>query len=499
MHRGERVVEKAFYVEASGLKRQVTFFEISHDEVMSQRVLTGEAALGSRLTVKSPSDGREFPLETVTVSISALPLEEEKRPGPPIDDWMLPAIVIPGLHNSGFFATCALNVWVHQAQFDSAWDLSGEQSVVGLRISFGSDKDPTPVQLMTENGHGRDCAVWARASQHEVTVDPGGAGGRKRRLRECRDRAIDDALRDQYVGTDHWSQVGAICHELAAGVAHIDDENERAIAIEKVRELLVSARQCFRGYDVSLYSRDKTAFLAQLEQADKDKCVNLATAYDTLWKHYRLADAVSKGQSADGPEKDDLRCSDTEIESVARDYVALKDIRSATLEHILMDSLMYSECRGTAQRLYSGVAVNGQLQGAPLVARSAWHVFKTQTRSRCWELTSEVVKLATTYAIARLITQDEPVGTWVVVSAFTLFRWFRRILLWRELTPHLRLKELHEQMNQANEILGRSDFNARDLRHFIHALTPLGCRFSPWVLHLLDRRIAYGGSGSALS
>ena len=457
-------------------------------EATSYRTLHGEACLSTPLSVKSPDDGREFRLETVTLTIAGL-APNEKCPGPPIESYLVPVSFLPSFHHSGLFATCEVNVWVQQADFDQAWEVSDETTTVTFLVYLGAGSDPTPLELVA--GARGETFVWARANLLTVTVEPEGAGhSAAKGLRERRERVVIDALRDHYTGLGHSSQVRDICRELAAGVARIEDENERAYATERVRDLLVCARQCFRGYSDSLHGSDKATFLAEMAKADKSKHAALASAYDTLWKHYRLVDAVSKGQSIAGPESDEIRCSDTEIEPVARMYAALNGIHSPTLESILIDALMYSECLGTAQRIHSGIEVNGQLLGAPLVPMSTWHIVKTQLPKTAWANAKEVAKLALTYVAARLITSGDPAATWVVFCAYTLFRWMRRMWFWRELMPHRKLAELLDQMCNANEFLARQDFNPRDLRRFIHTLTPSGCRFSPWVLNLLDRRIA---------
>ena len=187
---------------------------------------------------------------------------------------------------------------------------------------------------------------------------------------------------------NEYSQVRRIFGELAEGVAKVENFEERAEKAQAVIDLVSHARRVYREpvtgtgrpYDDNAYVLDKPEFLQFIAPLDAEQQKLLKERYDRLWSHYKLADAIQLGQEKAGPGKDGLRCFAEEIEPLVHDYLALGLPRSATLEWLLMDSLVYSECLGLAQLLHSTKSFFGQPMAVPLEPLSAGK----KARKECW-------------------------------------------------------------------------------------------------------------------
>jgi len=132
----------------------------------------------------------------------------------------------------------------------------------------------------------------------------------------------------------------------------------------------------------------------------------------------------------------------------------------------------------------------GQIVPAPLTTTSAWHTAREEFTQGIGNLVGECLKIGLTFGAAWLVTQENSTATWVIVTGMSVARWLRKALLWRELNPKVKLGETLSKMTWVSETFKRRDFNPTGVRQHIHALMQEGVSFSPWVLNLLDRRIA---------
>jgi len=390
---------------------------------------------------------------------------------------------------------------VAAADFEELWGMAGKPMALSILAgvagaSAGDSAAHSASLVMPVEQYGPRTKVVARRLEASLDVSLE-VEARRNEVLAARARDLQEAFSDYCFGERYGSQVKRIFDELSLGLAQVDDLEQREDQFRAVVGLLGDARRIYREelkgtgreYDDNAYLLSKAGFLEYIKQYDTAKQTLLKERYDGLWRHYKLTDAIQRGQAKGGPAQDGIRCFAEDIEPLAKDYLALGLPRSATLEWLLLDSLVYSECLGLAQLVNSPKSSFGSPVAMPLEPMSAGRSAGKGLLDWSMKAGVEVVTLAATYAVAHVLTQGDSTSTWVVVTGVSAARWVRSAMAAKVPTPQETMRTLLEKMVLVSESLQRLDFNPRNLRQHIHALTQEGVSFSPCVLNLLDRQI----------
>jgi hypothetical protein len=478
--------EHNFRLTALNLRRHEQWSTSSGIET---RTLTGEAAFEARINIRTlGAEDVALPAHVAQLRISAALPDEGRYRSPGGYEGRLFACQ----HDNLPVTQAEVSVWLPQDVFDELWAKVADGDLeIRLVASRGSAEDAASASPASEEGN--DATFVVSSIEHEAPTRTPAAW-----LEVRRGRQLEDALRQLYFRGSGGSQVGRICDELAAGLARIEDVSRRIEQLQVVIELVGEARTTFREplegpgekYYDNAYWLDKPKFESFIASFDEKRQAELKANYSQFWQHCTLTNAVRLGEQAAGPEKFGLRCRPDELEDVAHKYASLCDVHSPTLELALLDALVYSECLGFAQQVMSKTKLFGQIVPAPLTTTSAWHTAREEFTQGIGNLVGECLKIGLTFGAAWLVTQENSTATWVIVTGMSVARWLRKALLWRELNPKVKLGETLSKMTWVSETFKRRDFNPTGVRQHIHALMQEGVSFSPWVLNLLDRRIA---------
>lgn len=375
--------------------------------------------------------------------------------------------------------------------FDQLWDVAAEGGELWLMVAMSvQDNERLQLALSTDQDYKGTGLTVARIEAHaadETTCEW---------FENRRAMQLMETLRQLHFQDTWHNQVELVCKELASDLARLEDSEVRMEKLPQVFELIRAAKSAFRepltgtGGNIrdNAYELDKTGFDAYIASYDDKKQGELRAQYNTLWHHFKLSHSVVHGQDAAGPVKSGMRCAQEDLDYVASKYSAL-GARAPALEWLLLDALVFGECLGFAQYINSEEQIAGIVLPQPLKPKTGWKTFGQELSKSAGQALLEGLKLVVTFAVAWGVTQGNEVATWIVVTGYTLWRWLRKLRMWRELNPKVRLTELLSKMEWVSEALKRPEFNARGVRHQIHALTLEGVTFSPWVLNLLDRRV----------
>ncbi len=407
------------------------------------------------------------------------------------------SVVFNSHYNHAGVVTATFEVWVPAGRFERLLEASREDAE--LWIDFGMAAD-SKVELRLSDRIKRHAVELAVRT---ITCFPAGTT-RSTWIEACRASQAQEALEELYFGSPYGGggQVRRICEDLAAGVSRIPHVDERVEKLLAVRALVGAVRSAFRaplapGGDAhfdNVYDLEKVGFLRYLSQLEDNRQDELKRSFDYLWTHYSVTAVVQRGEEKYGPAKDGYRCDVGELEAVAAKYAGLGDLRSATLELILLDALVYAECIALTRQLVAQQSPSLLSVGGALKAQGTWGPLLALAKRTAIDGIAEVFKLAASFAVAWTVTGGEVTAAWVVMTGYTAWRWLRRLHLRRELHPYVRLGELLRRMTWISDSLARPDFNPGGTRHLIHTVAAEGAVFSPWVLNILDRRMLADGA-----
>jgi hypothetical protein len=400
------------------------------------------------------------------------------------------------LHDETRLVSAELTVWLPVSVFENLWAAAaGGDLEVRCLVRMSEREGTEPLKLNASDEYAAaQLMVFSLHTVRSLSANP--AALFKRRALQ-----LEDAMQGLHFPRMMNNQVPRICHELASGLAMVDDEATRLERLQSVIELIADARGAFKmpltgtgeQYNDNAYGLDKAAFETFIQQFDSKRQDELKTSYNQLWKHFTLVDTVRLGEVAAGPVPAGFKCFQEDLDPVAEKYMSL-GVRSPTLEVLLLDALTFGEGLGFAQQILSQKKLLGYVIATPIEATNPWAKARSDTVQSFWNAAAELFKLALTYGFALFLTQENPVATWVVVTGITMTRWLRKAFFWRELNPKVKLNEILGKLSSVSETFKRADFNAAGVRSHIHALTLEGVVYSPWVLNILDRRVAADNS-----
>jgi len=485
-------VEQSSYARTAKLERQESW-DIEGSSNPSRRRLSGE--VGFDTPIRARNTQPPHALRLVRVARIEFAPETPSSEVPAEDFAGFSGRMLATEHANVQLVAAELTLWLPQTTFDELWHVTERGELeVGFRVRL-PDAAPADGGLAV-TAEGEYAAVAVKASVFRVArpTTPSSAW-----LAARRELQIRDALQELHFIRATNLQVTMICNEIAQGIAAIDDEGLRLKRLEETKELIAEARSAFKvaltgtgdKYYDNAYSLDKPAFEQFIGQFDAKRQEELKASYNQLWRHFVLVDTVRLGEAAAGPTSGGFKCYQEDLDLVAYKYAQMGSVRSKTLEALLADALVFGEGLGFAQHVFSGQKLLGHTIPSTLEAANTWAKLRTETGQSIWNFIVEVVKIALTYGIALALTQEDRTATWVVVTGVTMTRWLRKAFFWKELNPKLKLNEILTKMAWVSETFKRSDFNALSARGHIHALALEGITFSPWVLHILDRRVTF--------
>lgn len=478
-------IDRRYHLRALRLGQRVEVSKYAERESES-RSLVGEAAFDDWLAVGPKGTDQIVPLVQLSLSPQEQEATEANRQAP-----YTGALSVSRHDEVATIILGFVSVILPHALFEQAWEMSARGAEVWLHLqTTGHDKAP---ELKFEEGDSY-AGLYIVASEvgfYSAGATPTGW------LEQRRVWQLNSTLRQLYIEKTGYSQVARVCKELATGLARIENFAQRVSKLQTVVELIADARTAFREplagtgekYLDNAFTLNKPTFEAFMLKFDKKRQDELRVNYDHLWQHFNLSATVRSGEDAAGPAKYGLRCSPSDLDEVAVKYFGLGAIRSPTLEWALLSALTYSECLGFAQLLHSDTVLFGGTIPVPLKPMSTWEKFRKDFKTWVGESLLELLKLGLSFAVAWTITLGEPTAAWVVMTGYTSWRWLRKVIFWRELTPKLKPLNLLSRMEWVSESFKRLDYNPEAARQSIHALMREGASFSPWVLNLLDRQV----------
>ena len=117
--------------------------------------------------------------------------------------------------------------------------------------------------------------------------------------------------------------------------------------------------------------------------------------------------------------------------------------------------------------------------------------FKTVVKT-FWDVSKliffDAVKIAATFAIAFVISNEDNLIAWIITTGYTVFRWWREAFI-ASLTPQDKKYVLLEKMNQVHKLSSKYHFDPSHLKNQLNEVSKEGAVFSPYIFTLLDLQI----------
>ena len=299
-----------------------------------------------------------------------------------------------------------------------------------------------------------------------------------------------------------YSQTAVIVGQLvgSAAASHLlleADDKRVETAIELISDLRVATRErkidpliddsYSNLWDHSLLNFQQA--ISSLEEVERKK---LADQYDRLWGNFNITSAIQFGENENGALASGFEPNADELDSVARRLVTLTPMRSDELERILISSLIYAETIAFARKILSKEKLMGMTIPTVIIKKSAEYDGVKSIAIAVWATTKNIavdcIKIALTFALAFIVSNENHIAAWIVATGYTLFRW------WREMALIMGKKDLSEielllKMAVFHKLVDDQSSNPRLLREQLYKITDKGAVFSPWVFTLIDRQI----------
>lgn len=301
-------------------------------------------------------------------------------------------------------------------------------------------------------------------------------------------------------------QVSRIVSELSessakAGLILNEDDKDFEIVVELIKNLRCALRSNeadpSADYDYSnLWFQDAAEFQAAIKKMPDAEQKEIIEKYDELWTNIDISAAVNYGEDEYGAIAKGFDPKQDEIEDVAAMFLKLKTLHSKTLEQILINSLIYTETIAFARAALSkkkflGTFVPSKIIKSTDVVKEDMSYFKTIVKA-FWDITKliffDAVKIATTFAIAFVISNEDKLIAWIITTGYTVFRWWREAYA-ASLTPQDKRYVLLEKMIQLHKLSRNYNYDARHLKNQLNEVSKEGAVFSPYIFTLLDLQI----------
>ena len=297
----------------------------------------------------------------------------------------------------------------------------------------------------------------------------------------------------------HGYQYGQVFSDFARTASQCEPSDHEDL-LTHVREILQYLRETFRGPKAGApntalnpYAMTASEFEKTIAALDDKAKREIREDFGTLWKHFDVERVIVSGQDKAGANAEGFRDVEEELNSLATKLMSKPQVFSALLEWALLDSLVYAECIGFAQVVFSQKKLDGQrfpdrLRGATVVPK-----LLPALANDCRQLGLEVLKIGATLAVSYPLAAENLNTAWVITVGYTVVRWIMPLLSSHE--PSLQVKErlILKRMLVIHGFLAHTDFNARQLRNMIIDAGNDGVVFSRGVLNILDARIKREG------
>jgi hypothetical protein len=309
---------------------------------------------------------------------------------------------------------------------------------------------------------------------------------------------LGGALSNTYLGHGQVkSVVDELCLSTSKAAGGVLSPATRQSHITHIRELVSQIRPAFldpTGHQVTSYSSiwDLAAkdFEDTLKGRDDDGAKSLKSKYDNFWRHFNVRNVVGSGEKAYGARKEGFHPNVELLENLAATYCIQKNITSSFLEWSLLDSLVYAESIAFAQILVPGKTMFGYPIQSEIVPVSAGATFWKELKQFFITLTTEIVSIAFVYFVCSVLASSNQDTAWLMTTIVTAARWVAKAIAGQKKDGRAIAVELLSEMGTVHELLKTTAFNERGLKDAVYRVSAKGAVFSPWVLNLLDRRIA---------
>ena len=300
--------------------------------------------------------------------------------------------------------------------------------------------------------------------------------------------------------TSH-SQLGRIMLDLSKSAAKtnriIRAEGEDLVMI---KDMIVSLKYSLRQIepnpsDESVFSNflsdEPDSFKKRIAKLDATRQKELTKQFDTVWNTFDLASVISGGEEGYGASQSGFDPKPDELELVATQMLALRPLRSPTLESIVVNALIYAETIEFARNVLSKEKMFGIR--VPSKVRK-----KEQSELKIlgyllWGFFIEAVKIGLTVLASFVITNENVIAAWVVATGFTLFRWWNNTFTDAQKHSNKEQRLLLE-MCAVHQMSNKFNYNARLLRQALYEVCSQGAVFSPMIFTILDMQIQEGDS-----
>jgi hypothetical protein len=311
-------------------------------------------------------------------------------------------------------------------------------------------------------------------------------------------------LRNLYIGNR--GQISRIVNELSessakAGLILNEDEKDAEIVVELIKNL----RSALRSNEANpsadyaysnLWYLDAAELQAAIKALPDAEQKEIIEKYDELWTNIDISAAVNYGEDEYGAIAKGFDPKQDEIEDVAAMFLKLKTLRSKTLEQILINSLIYTETIAFARTVlakekFLRTFVPSKIIKSTDVVKEDMSYFKTVVKT-FWDVSKliffDAVKIAATFAIAFVISNEDNLIAWIITTGYTVFRWWREAFI-ASLTPQDKKYVLLEKMNQVHKLSSKYHFDPSHLKNQLNEVSKEGAVFSPYIFTLLDLQI----------
>ena len=201
---------------------------------------------------------------------------------------------------------------------------------------------------------------------------------------------------------------------------------------------------------------------------------------------------INYGEKKYGHAKDGFDPKSSEIINLGRGLLSLKKIHSEFFERLIVDSLIYIEVLGFARHVHSkkqpfGISIDEELKGVKELS-SSFTVIAKAVGKRFWLYAKELIKIAITYAVATLLTQENITATWLITVGFTGYRWLSNEIN-AEKDNEYKQHDLLMKMTLLYNYFAADTINDRFILKELYRIEAEGARFNPVVFDIMERRV----------
>lgn len=296
-----------------------------------------------------------------------------------------------------------------------------------------------------------------------------------------------------------YSQVQKITSELSQSAAKFDKPlRHNGKDISKIAEIISDLKAALRkrepepaddtGYS-KFWFHSVDEFQRKISHLNVARQKELMQQFDTVWGTFDLVSVISGGEDGHSASQSGFDPKPEELESVATQMLALRPLRSPTLESILVNALIYAETIEFARNVLSKEKIFG-IRVPSKVRKKEQSELKT-LGYLLWGFFLEVIKIGLTVLASFAITNENVIAAWVVATGFTLFRWWNNTFAAAQKDSNKEQRLLLE-MCAAHQMSNKYNYNARLLRQTLYEVCSQGAVFSPMIFTILDMQIQEG-------